>query len=74
MEEIYGTEYRGDHWSPGGDAAAFSELAKQKDLLIVPGAGFGCPEYFRICYCVSYEMIQRSLPVFEALIKEVNQK
>ena len=60
--------------APGGDAAAFSELAKQKDLLIVPGAGFGCPEYFRICYCVSYEMIQRSLPVFEALIKEVNQK
>ena len=60
--------------APGGDAAAFSELAKQKDLLVVPGAGFGCPEYFRICYCVSYEMIQRSLPVFEALIKEVNQK
>ncbi len=58
--------------APGGDANAFSELAKKKDLLIVPGAGFGCPEYFRICYCVSYEMIQKSLPVFEALIKEVN--
>ena len=58
--------------APGGDAAAFSELAKKKDLLIVPGAGFGCPEYFRICYCVSYEMIQKSLPVFEALIKECN--
>ena len=56
--------------APGGDAAAFSELAKKKDLLIVPGAGFGCPEYFRICYCVSYEMIQKSLPVFEELIKE----
>ena len=59
--------------APGGDANRFSELAKQKDLLIVPGAGFGCPEYFRICYCVSYEMIQKSLPVFEALIREVNQ-
>ena len=58
--------------APGGDAAAFSELAKKKDLLVVPGAGFGCPEYFRICYCVSYEMIQKSLPVFEALIKECN--
>ena len=56
--------------APGGDAAAFSELAKQKDLLVVPGAGFGCPDYFRICYCVSYEMIQKSLPVFEALIRE----
>ena len=57
--------------APGGDANRFSELAKQKDLLLVPGDGFGCPGYFRICYCVSYEMIQRSLPVFRELIEEV---
>ena len=56
--------------APGGDAVAFSEKAKQKDLLVVPGDGFGCPGYFRICYCVSYEMIQKSLPVFAQLIKE----
>jgi len=56
--------------APGGDAAYFSEQAKQKDLLVVPGGGFGCPEYFRICYCVSEDMIRRSLPAFEALIKE----
>ena len=54
--------------APGGDAVAFSEKAKQKDLLVVPGDGFGCPGYFRICYCVSFEMIQKSLPVFETLI------
>ena len=54
--------------APGGDANAFSEKAKQKDLLVVPGDGFGCPGYFRICYCVSYEMIQKSLKVFEELI------
>ena len=57
--------------APGGDAAYFSEMAKKKDLLVVPGAGFGCPGYFRICYCVSYEMIQKSLPVFETLINEM---
>lgn len=56
--------------APGGDANAFSEKAKQKDLLVVPGDGFGCPGYFRICYCVSYDMIQRSLPVFRELIEE----
>ena len=56
--------------APGGDANAFSEKAKQHDLLLVPGDGFGCPGYFRICYCVSYEMIQRSLPVFKALLDE----
>ena len=27
--------------APGGDAVAFSEKAKQKDLLLVPGDGFG---------------------------------
>ena len=54
--------------APGGDAVAFSEKAKQKDLLVVPGDGFGCPGYFRICYCVSFEMIQKSLPVFAQLI------
>ncbi len=57
--------------APGGDANAFSEKAKQKDLLLVPGDGFGCPGYFRICYCVSFEMIRKSLPVFETLIREV---
>jgi len=56
--------------APGGDANAFSEKAKKKDLLVVPGDGFGCPGYFRICYCVSYEKIVGSLPVFEALIQE----
>ena len=54
--------------APGGDAVAFSEKAKQKDLLVVPGDGFGCPGYFRICYCVSPDMITKSLPVFEALL------
>ena len=50
------------------DDMAFSERAKQFDLLLVPGDGFGCPGYFRICYCVSYELIQKSLPVFKALL------
>ena len=54
--------------APGGDAVAFSEEAKKYDLLVVPGDGFGCPGYFRICYCVSFEMILRSLPAFQALI------
>ena len=56
--------------APGGDANAFSEKAKQHDLLLVPGDGFGCPGYFRLCYCVSYEMIQNSLPVFRELMEE----
>ncbi len=56
--------------APGGDANAFSERAKAKDLLVVPGDGFGCEGYFRICYCVKPEMITRSLPIFQMLIQE----
>ena len=56
--------------APGGDAEAFCETAKKYDLLLVPGTGFGCPTYMRASYCVSYEMIERSLPAFEKAIKE----
>ena len=55
--------------APGGDAQAFSDKAKERDLLIVPGDGFGCPGYFRICYCVSEDMIRRSLPIFRELFE-----
>ncbi|MBE6958402.1 MAG: pyridoxal phosphate-dependent aminotransferase [Ruminococcaceae bacterium] len=56
--------------APGGDSEAFSQKAKLQDLLVVPGTDFGCPGYFRICYCVSPSMIEKSLPVFKKLIEE----
>lgn len=56
--------------APGGDANAFSALAKAENLLLVPGDGFGCPGYFRISYCVDRNMILRSLPVFRRLIEK----
>lgn len=56
--------------APGGDANAFLEKAKALDLLLVPGDGFGCPGYFRLCYCVSHDKILRSLPVFKKLMEE----
>ena len=54
--------------APSGRAKIFSERAKEKDLLVVPGDDFGCPSYFRICYCVKTEMIRKSLPIFESLL------
>ena len=56
--------------APGGSAKAFSEKAKGLDVLVVPGDDFGCPDYFRLCYCVSKETIQNSLPLFRKLIAE----
>ena len=56
--------------APGGDAQAFSKKAMKKDILIVPGDDFGCPDYLRLCYCVSHDKILRSLPLFKELIEE----
>ena len=56
--------------SPEPDANAFCELAKKYDLLFVPGDDFGCPGYVRIAYCVSPQMIERSLPAFAKLAAE----
>ena len=54
--------------APEGDGEAFSQRAKEKDLLIVPGKDFGCPGYCRLCYCVPYEKILKSIPIFRELI------
>lgn len=57
--------------APNGDSVAFSEKAKlEHNLLIVPADAFGCPGYLRLSYCVSNDMIRRSLPHFQALIDE----
>lgn len=50
-------------------AEAFSERAKEENLLIVPATGFGCLGFVRISYCVDEEMIKKSLPAFERLYK-----
>lgn len=56
--------------SPIKDAEAFSEKAKEYELLLVPSDSFGYPGYLRISYCVSTDMIKQSLPAFEALAEE----
>ena len=57
--------------APNGDDQSFYKKALEKDLLFVPGAAFGCPGYFRLCYCISYDTIVRSLPLFKQLMEEV---
>lgn len=49
------------------DDIAFCEKAKDFNLLIVPGTGFGCPGHTRISYCVQTEMVKRSLEAFAKL-------
>ncbi len=49
------------------DAAAFSEKAKEFELLLVPADSFGTPGFVRISYCVSTKQIEDSLPAFKKL-------
>lgn len=49
------------------DSLAFSDRAKQYGLLLVPGIDFEVSDYVRVAYCVSYDMIKRSMPAFKAL-------
>lgn len=56
------------------DDVEFVKKAMDYNLLLVPGSGFGCPGYFRISYCVKFDMIENSIPAFEKLAKELIKK
>jgi aspartate aminotransferase len=52
------------------DDVEFVKRAMKYNLLLVPGSGFGCPGYFRMSYCVKFDMIENSIPAFEKLVAE----
>lgn len=53
--------------SPEPDTNAFAERAKSLELLVVPSDSFGCTGFVRISYCVSPDLIERSMPAFRKL-------
>jgi aspartate aminotransferase len=57
--------------SPLADDVEFVRIAQRHNLLLVPGAGFGAPGYFRIAYCVERKMIERSLTAWRNLAREL---
>ena len=56
--------------TPEPNAEAFCRRAMKENLLVVPGDSFGTPGYVRLAYCVSPDVIKRSLPVFRKLAEE----
>jgi aspartate aminotransferase len=60
--------------SPLADDVEFVKLAQKHHILLVPGAGFGAPGFFRIAYCVNKGMIERSLPAWRNLAREAGLK
>lgn len=56
--------------TPIEDDVAFCNAAKEYNLLLVPGSGFGCKGHMRLSYCVSHDTIINSFPAFEKLAKK----
>ncbi len=56
--------------SPIADDVEFVRALQKKNILTVPGSGFGAPGYFRIAYCVEDKTIVNSLKGFGEVIRE----
>jgi aspartate aminotransferase len=57
--------------SPIEDDVAFVRAAQAERLLLVPGSGFGGPGYFRISLSVPEAVVDRALPLFEKVLRQV---
>jgi aspartate aminotransferase len=57
--------------SPIADDVEFVRALQKKNILTVPGSGFGAPGYFRIAYCVDDKTIVNSLKGFGEVIREL---
>jgi len=56
--------------SPIADDVEFVRALQKKNILTVPGSGFGAPGYFRIAYCVEDKTILASLKGFGEVIRQ----
>jgi aspartate aminotransferase len=52
--------------SPIADDEAFAHLLAEQDILVMPGAMFETPGFFRICLTATEETCEQSLPGFAA--------
>lgn len=57
-----------------GGGQAFHERAKEYDMLVVPGASFGCAEYVRLSYCCTTESAKKAIPILEELIRQTRDR
>jgi len=56
--------------SPIPDDMAFADLLAARDVFVLPGELFEYPGYFRLSLTASDDMIERSLPHFEAVLRQ----
>ena len=79
VDELGGMGYR--IWRPEGtfylyvpspipDDEAFTASLARRDVFVLPGVLFETPGFFRISLTANEDMIERSLPAFDAAMKE----
>ena len=56
--------------TPIDDDVEFVRALQEKNILVVPGSGFGGPGHIRIAYCVDDSTIINSMDGFEAVMKK----
>ena len=53
--------------SPMNDEMQFVAAAREENVLVVPGSGFGRKGHFRVAYCLDPATVERSLPAWRRL-------
>jgi aspartate aminotransferase len=56
--------------TPIADDVEFVRALQKKNILTVPGSGFGAPGYFRIAYCVDDATIVNSMKGFGEVMRQ----
>ncbi|MBF0292176.1 MAG: pyridoxal phosphate-dependent aminotransferase [Nitrospinae bacterium] len=56
--------------SPVEDDVAFAGILKKRNILVVPGVGFGRKGHFRIAFCCGTEQCKRAIPGFKSAMEE----
>jgi aspartate aminotransferase len=60
--------------TPGEDDVAFVRALQAKQILTVPGQGFGRSGHFRIAYCVDDRTIERAMDGFRAVAQDFGMR
>ena len=69
LEQIIGKQIDGQVICSGDD---FAKLLLEKSLVaVVPGSGFGAPNFVRLSYAISTENIETGMDRLEAFLKQL---
>ena len=70
VSATYGKSYEGQTIQSAADFAAV--LLDKKYVAVIPCADFGMPDYIRLSYATSMEIIKEGMDRIEAMVKELN--